>query len=301
VQSIAYYALLRKGDNRIFPNYSLSNSSTQSANWPSLAVSNTGMLVAAYEVKATEKLAFTYSTDGGNNWSRNTPFPGGVSRELVSLAFDASGTPVAVWQEDVADGGDIYFSKITGLPAVTRPGAVQPNIADAYEPGKTIMLRWSQPAGMKLSRSTWYTVTIDESNLHRTFTTRDLWLAIDSLPVGLYSYRITAHTAFDSSATTGIFAVATLSVGADQPVTDIRIYPNPVPAGSSKINILLTGFSQSDLQVRLYDMRGNVIDLTNVRRIGEQLVIDAKEIMPGVYHCEIVSGKSTWSSALVVE
>lgn len=296
---VAYFDMLPKGWNSVLPNYSISNSNSQTGHWPYVAVSPTGLIAYAYMPGESlgGPIQFTYSSDGGNTWNQSRALPGsaGDNQSLPELAFDARGHVYAVWQDGAANG--IMCSAITGLNIAVAPTKVGlPPLF--YNIGPIVQLYWLGQSKLRLF--TWYKVIVSSGGaVVFDSTVRDTSVTLLTLSPGNYNYTIIAHTVVDSSVASSSFRVGALGVNPGEQYHPVSIaYPNP--ARSGMVTVSLPDAKNIDVSVAISDGSGRIVrNITSAISDGE-LVLNLQSLASGTYQIQITQGANRWNVPIIL-
>lgn len=255
VRAIAYYSMLPDGQDKPYLNRSTSRPGLQNVNWPSLAVSRAnGAIAFAYQAGSSSRNRFTYSSDGGNSWTQDMPFPNALGGEqsLPVPVFSANGDAAVVWQEG-GNNGAIYASALTSLPIAAPLQAASPFVlSNPSEPGQPTPIYWHPtPAGSYV----WYEYRLSAigGDTLQSGVTRDTTVLLNALSEGQYVFTLTTH-ASQNVATTNI-KITKSGLGVLEFV-DGRPRVRVTYSGDA---VAITWSTQAPSNVKLVDLLGRVV------------------------------------------
>ncbi|MDP4200577.1 MAG: hypothetical protein Q8922_08155 [Bacteroidota bacterium] len=300
---IAYFGLLPKGRSNVLPNYSISNSQTQTGHWPYVTVSPNGIIAYAFMPNASlgQPVQFTYSSDGGNTWnrSRSLPGPSGDGQYLPHLSFGSNGDVYAAWQDGNANG--ILFSRISGLnsPVTPDPVVLSENLP-SYNSALPVQLHWSPSQNLLRGNFVWYHFQAGTGTtvLFDTIL-RDTSIRLGVLPPGQYIYSVTTHTSIDSATSGRAFSIEALGVPSI-PEKRLQATATPNPTQSQIVALSLPDAMNTQTAITVSDEAGKTVLTTTNTVVDGSVMLDLRGFPNGAYHVSIAQRSMTWNVAIVL-
>jgi hypothetical protein len=290
-RDIVYYTMLRKGDTAVFPNRAISSLTNQAADWPDIGATDNGVLFSIYQSNDLAKeLRFTFSSDGGNSWTPNATVVGtNSSQEFANVEYDKAGNFYMLWKDTRNDAGDIYFSKVTKMPAPVAPPQVTILNKKIIDPSKQKLI-WHLPQAY--SDYAWFDVrllNVTAIEADSIIGTRDTTWISKNVQGGVLHYSITAHTLTGSS--TIVDSVNLLVTGGVSDRTaaaqTLQLFPNPISANATQTTLAFHQANMGKATIFLTDDLGrSVLEAAKTFVAGDQSwKLELNNLPPGLYEC----------------
>jgi len=295
-----YYAHVANASTVTPINTAFDVAGSQLPNYPDIALYDHGNYrVIAYETfNDGIRYILTNGTTPIGKANRPIQANGSSGKSFANVRFAADGTRYLCWQDNISDGGDIYFMKETmALSTVSDslPGKViliSP-LPDVVVPVPVTLVWEKTPSALSYHVQMFQKMdseptppVYDSTGIQTTSITLNL-------KAQGYDYRYLWNVSAINAEGEGPksseeFLTATSSV-AETTRSFFSIYPNPVSSENPTLRI--ERVSNSPTTLRIVDLLG--IQITSIPLSAETFqVITLPKISPGIYYCILSDGSA---------
>jgi hypothetical protein len=295
-----YYAFVPNGSLVTPMNMKFDASGSQLPNYPTVSLYGKYKAIT-YE---TQNYGMRYILNTDNTpLVNNRPISanGSSSKYYANVLFTSDGTRYLSWQDNIVDGGDIYFMKETSsLTAAPAPGnaTLLSPANNSMGLSQPVTLTWNPAANatsyhLQIATVNTFTSTVlDSSDITGTSA------IISGLKNSMqYHWRVNASNETGTSAWSPHWAFTTASAASVADISEnaFRIYPNPVSKESS---IHIERSSSSPAILRIVDQLGREIMKTNLTK---ENTVRLPNISAGSYYFIMEKGAKIEQKIIIVE